>query len=165
METKVITYTEEALEYIADQANGGMRNAITMLDKCLAYSDNLTLENAVKVIGTSDISMIMDLIRTWCKGESAYISIIEEVYKSGADLKIFIRNCIDIALETYTYIELRNYYNLPKTKNVQEYLTDMTVHNHKEIKKLIPVLLDINNAIKWDTNPKTIIQAMLIGGQ
>ena len=53
METKG-KYEIEALEYIAKLADGGCRDAITMLDKCLAYSKDLTLDNVVKALGTTD---------------------------------------------------------------------------------------------------------------
>ena len=39
-----------ALEYIAKIADGGMRDAITMLDKCLAYSNNVMIEDVVKTL-------------------------------------------------------------------------------------------------------------------
>ena len=42
-----IEYEDSALDYIAKQAQGGMRDAITTLDKCLQYSKKLTLENVV----------------------------------------------------------------------------------------------------------------------
>ena len=41
------THLVEAVEYIAKIADGGMRDAITLLDKCLAFSKDLTLENVL----------------------------------------------------------------------------------------------------------------------
>ena len=43
----IIRYPE-ALEYIAKVCNGGMRDAITLLDKCLSLSHDLTMENVLK---------------------------------------------------------------------------------------------------------------------
>ena len=43
------TYDYDAVEYIAKQAQGGMRDAITTLDKCLQYNNNLSLQNVVTV--------------------------------------------------------------------------------------------------------------------
>ena len=41
-----------ALEYIAKLADGGMRDAITLLDKSLSYSTMLNLDNVVNALGT-----------------------------------------------------------------------------------------------------------------
>ena len=60
METKG-KYEIEALEYIAKLADGGCRDAITMLDKCLAYPKDLTLENVVKALGTTDYDTMFKL--------------------------------------------------------------------------------------------------------
>ena len=38
---------KEAIEYIAKIADGGMRDAISLMDKCLSFSNELTLENVV----------------------------------------------------------------------------------------------------------------------
>ena len=40
-------WDKEALEYIIKIADGGMRDAITLLDKCLSYSGDITVENVV----------------------------------------------------------------------------------------------------------------------
>ena len=46
------TYDYDAVEYIAKQAQGGMRDAITTLDKCLQYNNNLSLQNVVIVLSS-----------------------------------------------------------------------------------------------------------------
>lgn len=45
----ITTYTDEAIQYIARLARGGMRDSITTLEKCLDYSNNLTLDVVLKV--------------------------------------------------------------------------------------------------------------------
>jgi len=51
----------DAVEYLAKLADGGMRDAITLMDKCLAYSKDLTLENVVKALGTTDYDTMFKL--------------------------------------------------------------------------------------------------------
>ena len=50
-----------ALDYIAKIADGGMRDAITMMDKCLSFSSTLSLENVVKTIGVADNETMIDM--------------------------------------------------------------------------------------------------------
>ena len=45
----LITYEEDAIDYISRLSKGGMRDSITTLEKCLDYDDNLLLENVIKV--------------------------------------------------------------------------------------------------------------------
>ena len=51
----------EALDYIAKIADGGMRDAITLLDKSLSYSVQLTLDNVVKALGTVNYDTMIKL--------------------------------------------------------------------------------------------------------
>ena len=45
----IFTYEREAIQYIARLARGGMRTAITTLEKCLDYSHDINLDNVIKV--------------------------------------------------------------------------------------------------------------------
>ena len=45
-----LDYSDNALEYIAKLADGGMRDAITFLDKCLAYHPKLTLKHVTEAL-------------------------------------------------------------------------------------------------------------------
>ena len=57
-----IEYGEDALNFIAKTAEGGMRDSITMLEKCLGYSKKLTVENVVKALGISDYEALHRII-------------------------------------------------------------------------------------------------------
>lgn len=50
IEGRNIEYEPEAVNYIAKLANGGMRDAITLLDKALAFSENVTSDNVYKAL-------------------------------------------------------------------------------------------------------------------
>ena len=55
-----INYDKNALEIIASQANGFMREAISLLDKCIDYSNDLSLENVEKVLGLINYDLLID---------------------------------------------------------------------------------------------------------
>ena len=48
------TYTIDALEYIAKVSEGGMRTAISYLDKVSSFTDEITVQNVVNALGISD---------------------------------------------------------------------------------------------------------------
>lgn len=52
----------DALEYLAKLADGGMRDAITLMDKCLSYSTELTVENVVKALGVANYDVMFSLL-------------------------------------------------------------------------------------------------------
>lgn len=53
-------YDEDALNRIANLSNGFMREAISLLDKCLSYSNDITTENVEKVLGLAKYELLVE---------------------------------------------------------------------------------------------------------
>lgn len=151
-----IDYDEDALEYIAKVSNGGMRDAITLMDKCLSLSLDLTLENVLKTIGTEDYNtFILFLTALQNKEKGTAITTIENVYNAGKDVKQFMKDFAKFVLEVEKYALYKNFYyiSLPNTlENELEQLIDDTLFN------VMDFVVSLNNQIKWDSDPKTLIE-------
>jgi len=85
-EGRDITYTDDALSYIAKMANGGLRDSITMLDKCLAFGTNINSDLIVKALDLPDYEDYFNLLNALVKKDNADITaIIDRVYNSGTN--------------------------------------------------------------------------------
>lgn len=155
----IIRYPE-ALEYIAKVCNGGMRDAITLLDKCLSLSHDLTLENVLKTIGGEDYNtFILFLTALQNKEKGTAITTIENVYNAGKDVKQFMKDFAKFVLEVEKYALYKNfdYISLPNTlENELEQLIDNTLFN------VMDFVVSLNNQIKWDSDPKTLIELSIL---
>lgn len=81
-----ITYDEDALNYIARLSNGGMRDSLTNLDRCLAFSKEITLENVSKALDLPDYDTYFALLNGLVKKDNPGVTnIIDEVYNSGTN--------------------------------------------------------------------------------
>lgn len=156
-----IKYEQEALKYIAKIADGGMRDAISLLDKCLSYNITLTIENVVKALGISDYENLDKLLLNILnKNEKICIDIIENIYKSGKDLKKFIKQEIQFILdilkyliyESYDYIQIPNNLDLTQYKN---YVYD-------DILIILDKVINLSNNIKYESNPKILIESTIL---
>ena len=108
----------EAIDYIAKLADGGMRDAITNLDKCLRADRNLTVDNVTKFLGVQNYDLMFDLNSYLLQKDSdKVIELIEELYLYGRDLKLFIKQYITFLLDVCKYKLLNNfkYIQIPKT--------------------------------------------------
>lgn len=158
------TYDLEAVEYISKLADGGLRDAITLLDKCLSYSNELTVENIVKALGVADYQVMRALTLNYCiEAPDHIIEIIEQIHNEGKDLKQFIRQYINFVLDVKKYIILDSYdyISIPLTEDNVSFLKDMK-QEWNGICKLLNKLLRINAEIKYDNSPKYMIEAMLL---
>ena len=157
--------SEDSLEYIAKLAGGGMRDAITLLDKSLSYSTNLSLSNIIKALGTVDYDVMWKLTFAICDGDKKkLISIIEEVHQSGKDLKQFIKLLMNFLLDICKYECTRkfDYLQMPKTKENVDIFSEMFEEDYTKCRKLLDTVIRLNADIKWDTSPKAMIEAVLL---
>lgn len=149
-----------SIAYIAKVSNGGMRDAITLLDKCLSLSHDLTLENVLKTIGAEDYDTFITFLSSLeGKVKVSAVRIIETVYNSGKDVKQFVRDFAKFVLEVEKYALYKNftYISLPSTlENELEQLVGDSLFN------VMDFVVSLNNQIKWDSDPKTLIELSIL---
>lgn len=168
METKG-KYEIEALEYIAKLADGGCRDAITMLDKCLAYSKDLTLENVVKALGTTDYDTMFKLTDYLLQlnGEESTklaLQLIESIYNDGKDLKTFVRQYVQFLLDLSKYgigCDWK-YITLPRLADYEDWLKDCGDREFAGINDWLSVFVNLNADIKWSQSVKYDIEAVIM---
>ena len=156
------TYTNEAIQYIAKLADGGMRDAITMLDKCLSLDPDLTVESVVRALGTVDYDTHFDLLLKMETGvKDSAIKVIEKVYNSGKDLKQFIKQFQYFVLDVCKYKMFRDfkYISIPALPEYKEKLEDEDLELALNVLEWVRQL---NSDIRWEANPKAIAQTAVL---
>ncbi len=85
-----------AVELIARQAAGSMRDAESLLDQLIVSPDDrITLERAQMVLGTAPDAAIVNLTDAWLEGDSARgLAVIHDALGSGADARQFCRQMV-----------------------------------------------------------------------
>jgi len=79
-----IKYEDNAINFISKLANGGMRDALTLLDKSLAYSNVIDMTNISKALNLPHYDDYFELLQAYAKKDTKQIiKIIDEVYNSG----------------------------------------------------------------------------------
>lgn len=162
-----IKYNAFSLEYIAKQAQGGMRDAITMLDKCLAYSNDLTIENVTKALGIPSYDLMCELLKAIANyNTKRKLDIINEVYMSGYDLKQFVKSFTNFILDySKWYFGVSEYIECPLTEQIKDAFTVYENSTEDEFPTLITDLIRLQAEIKWDTNPLHRIEAWCVTGE
>lgn len=154
-----------SVEYIAKIADGGMRDAITLMDKALAYNKILTLENVVTALGTTDYDTMFKLTNSLIDYESVKaIKIIESIYDAGKDLKTFVRQYVQFLLDLDKYgigCDWK-YLQLPKLEDYELWLKDCGEREFSIIENWLSVFVNLNSEVKWSQSIKYDIEATII---
>ena len=92
LEKEQITMTDEALTYLAEYADGGMRDALSILDQVSSYSTGeVTLTDIQDVIGTVSSTTYAELIQhVLDKNSKATLLILDDIIASGKNVQLFI---------------------------------------------------------------------------
>ena len=160
-----IQIDDDAISYIAKQAQGGMRDALTMLDKCLAYSTTLTVNDVTHALGLGDfISMCQLLKACACNDKLTKMEVIDTVYTSGKDLKQYIKSFTNFVLDYNKWLlEVDDYLDCPLTDEIKEAFEFAYKENLSD--SLLVNLVKLQTDIKWETNPKSRIEAWCFIGE
>lgn len=155
----------DALEYIAKIADGGMRDAITLLDKCIAYSVEVTLENVVKALGTVDYSVMIRLTERVLEADTkSIIEIIENIHNSGKDIKRFVKQYAHFLLDVQKYQTGCDwkYINIPNLGEYKIWLNSLTDAEFTWCRDLLDCVISLNSSIKYSDTAKLDVEAELL---
>jgi DNA polymerase-3 subunit gamma/tau len=97
MDKEEIEVEEKALRYVAKAADGSMRDALSLLDQCIAFylGKKLTYENALEVLGAVDNEVFSQLTRYIIGGDVvSCIDILDEMIMQGRELGQFVNDFI-----------------------------------------------------------------------
>ena len=165
------TNYHDTCELISKLCDGGMREAITKLDQCADFSTDLSIENSKFVLGEAPFERMLKLTNFLIGANEQYtIMAIEMLASEGKDLKQFIDEYLGFTLELTKYILFKNI----TLTNIPAYLensadpivsVNMTTSFPESLawfNRLTDKLLEIKNAIKYDTSVKYTIEAYFL---
>lgn len=161
------TNYNETCDYISKIVNGGMRDAISLLEKVADYSKELNLETTLKVINNVSYKSFFDLTNSIIdKNDKEIISIIETFNSDGIDLNLTINQYLSFCLDLYKYCLLKDI-GVTKIPNslieVLKYTTDIE-DNIKFFKKLTNKILELVGNVKTSASLKDTIIIELLQG-
>lgn len=128
MTAENIQVEEKALRFVAKMADGSMRDALSLLDQCIAFhfGQQLTYEKVLDVLGAVDTEVFGRLLRLVMeRNVSGCIKLLEEVVMQGRELTQFVTD--------FSWY-LRNLL-LVKTSDNMEEMLDFSQDNLKRLRQ------------------------------
>ncbi len=160
-----INAQKEALEVIAIQADGGMRDALSLLDQCLAFAkDTLTEAEVKKVLGLVGHESIWQLADDLINKDSEHIlQTLNDIIAEGKEIKQMLNEFI---------LHLRSlmiYKAAGKLMNLDMYLEDEHVlqrqsqaFSHEQLMNMIQKVHEAIGEVKWATQPRITAEVLFL---
>lgn len=152
----------QVLEYIARLSDGGMRDAITMLDKCLSYSYILTLENVLNALNLKSQDTMIELTNQIMSKDVKLLTTLDNIYMSGTDLKQFIREYTNFIFDVKKCVILDDISTTHIFDNEDSRKLLKNANKCVIIDDLLKTLIKLSQEIKFDNYPRYLIEYTLM---
>ena len=171
MEYENIRVEDKALRYVAKAADGSMRDALSLIDQCVAFhlgQDELTYENVLDVLGAVDTTVFAYTLKAVVSGDvSACLHIVEDVVMQGRDLSQFtsdfvwyLRNLLLVA-STKDISSLEDVIDV-SADNLKQLAEDSKLADTETLMRYIRVMSDLSNELKLATQKRIKLEVSLI---
>jgi len=155
-----ITIDDEALEQIAIYAEGGLRDAIGLLDQAAAFSpEKITLEDVNQICGAISYQKQLNIVESILSMDSAKaIEAMNELIIDGKEVQKIVSNLLEF------YRDLLMIKNVgTKESSSSLFLNERFIALSKSISNqrvffYMDILNQTMNDIKWSNNPKLLLE-------
>ena len=167
MKKEQVEVEEKAIRYIAKAADGSMRDALSLLDQCIAFylGQKLTYDHVLEVLGAVDTDVFSRLLRQIISQDvGKVLATVEELVMQGRELT-------QLAADFTWY--LRNLL-LVKTSDNMEDVLDVSTENLAQLKeeaqmiesgvllRYIRIFSELTNQLKYATQKRVLLEVTLI---
>ena len=158
---------DRALRYIATAADGSMRDAISLLDQCIAFylGETLTYDKVLEVLGTVDVSIFGKLMSDIRTGNvTGCLKLLDDIVARGRELTQFtvdftwyLRNLLLAKASE----ELMDTMEIP-TDYRQEFLNEVHANEADQLVRFIRIFSDLTNKIRYASQKRVLVEVALI---
>ena len=166
-EAEHISVEDKALAYIAKAADGAMRDALSLLDQCVAfhYGEILTYDNVLDVLGAVDITVFSQLFRAVVENRTKdCIKSLEEMVIQGRELGQFVTDFIWYLRNLLIVKSVDDAENMldMSAENMNLLMEEAGLVDGETLLRFIRVFSDLSNQLRYASQKRVLIEVALI---
>ena len=169
MDKEGVEAEDKALRFIARAADGSMRHALSLLDRCIAFymDQELTYEKVLKALGEADTTIFSTEIRYIQDGNAgAAVRIFEKQVQRGVEIGQFVtdfiwylRNLLLVATSSSADAEEMVDVSAEQMADLNEMTNEVTPDL---IMRYIRILSELQSSMRYATNRRVLAETALI---
>nr|WP_027871797.1 DNA polymerase III subunit gamma/tau [[Eubacterium] cellulosolvens] len=158
---------ERAVRYVAKTADGSMRDALSLLDQCIAFylGEKLTYEKVLEVLGTVDTDVFSRLLRCVIAGDaSSSVRILGDMVREGKEMGQFVT---DFIWYLRNLMLVQNSEDLEdvldvSTENLEQLREESKMIDSEVLMRYIRILSDLSGQLRFATQKQILVESALI---
>lgn len=160
-----VTISPAALETVALAAEGGMRDALSILDQAISYSDNeVQLEDVLAVTGSVSQQILTTIVTAmYEQNVQQALTLLDEIIQQGKDPGRFVYDLIYFLRDLLLYKSAPSLEGILERAIIDETFTQLAeVITVNWIQEAIIQLNECQQEIKWTNSPKVFIEIAIL---
>ncbi|RFB31925.1 DNA polymerase III subunit gamma/tau [Bacillus sp. RC] len=157
--------SEDALYEIAKASEGGMRDALSLLDQAISYStEKVSLEDVLSITGAVSQAFIVKIVQAiFNENIVEALDSVESLIKNGKDPARFVEDLIFYYRDVLLYqASEENAYLLEKAAVNEEFKELSSKMDSAFIYKVIAELNQTQQEMKWSNHPRVLLEVALV---
>lgn len=158
---------DAALARIARAAEGGMRDAWSIMDMCLSYAQEedggLTEALVLRVLGAADKSFLFDFADKLISSDaSGALGMIDEMMRKGREVQVFVRD-VSAHLRALMLADICSQEQLTQLLEVTQedaaqYIGQAKRTSHTRLMRMLDLFLASETDMKWAAQPRFALE-------
>lgn len=165
LDAEEVTVAKEALDAVALAADGGMRDALSILDQAISYSeDRVELDDVLAVTGGVSQKILTDIVSAMHQQDiQSALKMVDELIQNGKDPARFVYDIIYFLRDLLLYKSAPNLEGILERAIIDEaFQTLASAVSEAWIQQAIMQLNQCQQEMKWTNNPKVFIEIAVI---
>ncbi len=159
-----INITDEALDQISTSCEGGMRDALSLLDQTISFSEtgNIVLDDVLNVSGNTSYLKIINLINSCIKKEdTSSIQILDEIINEGKEVPKINSDIITFLRDVLLYkndavINQKAMYKNESFINLASNITKELIYHY------IDILSDCDTRMRYSSSKRPYLEVAIL---
>lgn len=165
LDQKKVTYDDQAVKVIAKAAEGGMRDALSILDQALSFGDNeITLDNALLVTGSVTHELLATYVKQVLGAQTKdALATLQSVLEAGKDAERFTEDLVGYARDLLLYQQAPQLVEEAEMGSVSDAFQDLAKQTPAAtMYAMINELNAIQQQMRFTTHPDVYLEILTI---
>ena len=168
VQAESVQVEDKALRYIAKAADGSMRDALSLLDQCIAFhlGQELTYDKVLDVLGAVDTEVFSKLLRNILdRNVLSCVKLLEEIVMQGRELTQFVTDFTwylrNLMLAQVSDSNLEDVIDM-STDNLNRLKEEAAMVEMEQIVRYIHIFSELAGQIRYASQKRILVEIALI---
>ena len=165
-QSESIDIDEDALRIIARNGQGSVRDALSILDKCLSFGGNiLTGDQVLDLLGGSDPDQLLKMAKSIMDSDVCKsMEMVEDYFMWGKDLRLLVEDITDFfrsLMLVKIFGQASDLVDLTRDQ-VQTMMALAKDIDTEEIIRILTILSDLSEKLRFSTNQRMTLEIYIM---